>query len=70
MNKNVLTQIGCFLAMFILELIAVNFDPSSVMFNVLLVLAFLMIPVFIFAGRSPKASNSPTDEEASLLKAA
>lgn len=57
MNKRVLMQIGCLLVMFALEMIAAYVDPASVLFNILLVLALLMIPVFVIAGRVPKVSD-------------
>lgn len=63
MNKKVLMQIGCIFTMFILEMIAVNFDPSSVMFNILMVLSALMIPAFVIAGRTTKAPERTKDTE-------
>ena len=74
MNKKVLMQVGCFLTMFILEMIAAYTDPSSVAFSVLLILAVLMVPVFILVGRMPEASAKPieteTKAERSIAKAA
>lgn len=54
MNKKVVLQIGCFLAMFIMEMIAVCFEQSSAMFNVFMILALLMIPAFVLVKYVPK----------------
>ena len=53
MNKKVVLQIGCFLVMFALEMIAVCFDPSSAAFTALLILALLMIPAFVLVKYIP-----------------
>ncbi len=63
MNKKVMLQIGCFLAMFALEMIAVRFDPSSVAFTALMILAVLMIPVFVLVKNIPVGSENETVEE-------
>ena len=55
MNKKAVMQIGCVLTMFILEMIAAYIAPSTVMFNILMVLSVLMIPAFVIAGRTPNA---------------
>lgn len=75
MNKKVVMQIGCFLVMFVLEMIAAYIDPASVMHNALLILSFAMIPVFVLIGFKPEASkNTAADnvisEETMLPKAA
>ena len=73
MNKKVLMQIGSFLVMFALEMIAAYVDPASAVFNVLMVLALLMIPVFVIAGRIPEDSdnqNRQISSESILAKAA
>ena len=74
MNKKVLLQVGCFLVMFVLEMIAAYVDPSSAAFSVLLILAILMIPVFILAGRIPDSPKDPAEDmsetERPLSKAA
>ena len=73
MNKKILMQIGSFLVMFALEMIAAYVDPASVVFNVLMVLALLMIPVFVIAGRIPEVSgnqNRQISSESILAKAA
>ena len=63
MNTKVLTQLGCFFTMFILEMIAAYIGPSSVMFNILMVLSALMIPAFVIAGRTTKAPERTKDTE-------
>lgn len=73
MNKKTLMQIGCVITMFVLEMIAAYIDPSSVMFNILMVLSVLMIPAFVIAGRTPKAPESAKGTESTespLAKAA
>ncbi|MCR5034131.1 MAG: hypothetical protein K6B42_01760 [Clostridia bacterium] len=75
MNKKVVMQVGCFLAMFVLEMIAAYINPASVMQSVLLILSLALIPMFVLIGRMPEASenvtvNNRTSEEASLPKAA
>lgn len=71
MNKKVVLQVGCFLVMFVLEMIAAYVNPASVMHNALLILALLMIPVFVLAGRAPKAVKHDTVvTESPLEKAA
>jgi len=72
MNKKVLMQIGCFLTMFVLEMIAAYVDPASAMFNILLVLSLLMIPVFVIIGRLkvPEHIESTESTESPLAKAA
>ncbi|MBR0457172.1 MAG: hypothetical protein IJJ01_10950 [Firmicutes bacterium] len=75
MNKKVVMQIGCFLVIFALEMVAAYINPASVMHSALLILALVMIPVFVLIGRMPKASknvaaNQEISEETSLPKAA
>lgn len=75
MNKKVVMQVGCFLVMFALELVAAYINPASVMHNVLLILSLALIPVFVLIGRWPEASKDVTtdyviNEESSLPKAA
>ena len=67
MNKKVVLQIGCFLVMLALEMIAAYINPASAAHNVLLVLAALMIPVFVLVGRAPIASEkSVADNSAEI----
>ena len=70
MNKKVIMQIGCFLTMFVLEMIAAYVDPSSMIFNVLLVLALLMIPAFVLVKYIPEAAPEAVEEEPEFAKAA
>lgn len=71
MNKKVVMQVGCFLVMFALEMIAAYVDPASVMHSALLVLALLMIPVFVVVGRKPVAiKDNVVNVEESMAKAA
>ena len=72
MNKKVVLQVGCFLVMFALEMVAAYVNPSSAMHSALLILAILMIPVFVLAGRTPKAVKKveAVEEESPLAKAA
>ena len=68
MNKKVVLQVGCFLVMFVLEMIAAYVNPASVMHNALLI---LMIPAFVLVGRVPKAVKHETVvTESPLEKAA
>ena len=57
MNKKVVLQIGCFIAMFVMEMIAVNFDQPSAMFNLFMILALLMIPAFVLVKYVPAGSK-------------
>lgn len=70
MNKKATMQIGCFLAMFILEMIAAHCDQSSMMFNVLLILTILQIPVFVLLGYAPVLSEVSVKTDSPLTKAA
>ncbi len=73
MNKKVLMQVGCFLTMFVLEMIAAYVDPASALCNILLVLSLLMIPVFVIIGRTPEVLEhveSTESTESLLAKAA
>ena len=71
MNKKVVMQVGCFLVMFALEMIAAYVNPASVMHSVLLVLALLMIPVFVVVGRKPVAiKDNVVNVEEPMAKAA
>ena len=71
MNKKVVMQVGCFLVMFALEMIAAYVDPASVMHSALLVLALLMIPVFVVVGRKPVAiKDNVVNVEEPMAKAA
>ena len=70
MNKKVMMQIGCFLTMFVLEMIAAYVDPSSVLFTVLLVLALAMIPAFVLVKYIPQAPEEAVEEEPQYAKAA
>jgi len=70
MNKKVMMQIGCFLTMFVLEMIAAYVDPSSVLFTVLLVAALAMIPAFVLVKYIPEAQEEAVEEEPQYAKAA
>ena len=70
MNKKVVLQIGCFLVMLALELIAVQFDPSSTAFSVLLILALLMIPAFVLVKYLPKIPAREANLKAPTAEAA
>jgi len=66
MNKKVVLQIGCFIVMWALEMIAVRFDPSSAAFTALLILSVLMIPAFVLVKYIPMASETEAEVEAEL----
>ena len=75
MNKKVVMQIGCFLVIFALEMVAAYIDAASVAHSALLILALVLVPVFALIGRMPKASKNVAadrviSEETSLPKAA
>ena len=70
MNKKVVLQIGCFIVMWALEMIAVQFDPSSAAVAALLVLSLLMIPAFVLVKYIPMASEKEAEVETPVSKAA
>ena len=70
MNKKVVFQVGCFLVMFALEMIAAQFEPSSTAFNAFLILALLMIPAFVLAGHIPEASKNEANLQTAIPEAA
>lgn len=67
MNKKVLLQVGCFLIMFALEMIAACFDPASTACSIFLILSLLMIPVFVAVGRLSEDSFQSHPQMAEAL---
>lgn len=70
MNKKVVLQIGCFIVMFALEMVASLFDPSSAASTALMILSVLMIPTLVLINRIPMASENDAEAETPVSKAA
>ena len=70
MNKKVVLQIGCFLMMFALEMIAAQFDPSSAAFTAFMILSLLMIPAYILVKYLPQTPKKAAGIETLAAEAA